>query len=107
MTGRIRSFRKVVTEDQDINKLQAYLEETFEQILKSEIIDGVLLKGIQLDNSKTNSVSHKLDRNILGWLVIRRRAKAQIWDTQDLNTFKSKTLDLQTDTNVNVDLWIF
>jgi len=107
MAGRRRAFRKVVTADKDINQLQQYTEEAFEQIFGSDIIDGVLLKNIELDSSKTNTVNHKLDRDILGWIIIRQRGAASIFDSQDTNVFTKKTLALETNADVTVDIWIF
>lgn len=107
MSNRIKSFRKLTTENRELNRVQDYLGEIFEQILLSEVINGVLLKNIDLTTGQANNVEHKLNRAPLGWTVIRKRADANIWDAQDDNVLKTKTIDLRCDADVTVDLWVF
>jgi hypothetical protein len=103
----VRAFKKVANASEDTQKLQERLDEYFAPITSSAIIDGVLLKNVELTAGVVTEVSHKLGRELLGWIVVRRRANAQVWDTQDSNTFKSRTLWLNTSATVFVDLWVF
>jgi hypothetical protein len=66
----------------------------------------VLLKNLSL-SSGINLVQHKLGRKIQGWIVVRQRADARIWDDQDNNVNVTTTLKLETSAAVEVDLWIF
>jgi hypothetical protein len=103
----LKSFKKIQSEDKDLNKVQSNIEQLIEPFLNSEITDGVLIKNISLDSSITNQVNHKLGRKPLGWIVVRQRANSIIWDSQDTNTKANRTLELSCSANVTIDLWIF
>lgn len=103
----VPDFKKVANTNEETSKLQERLQEFFTPIQKCPLIDGVLLTNISLVSSGTNSVAHKLNRAPLGWLVVRNRSNSIIWDTQDTNSLKTKSLSLQASSNTVVDLWVF
>jgi hypothetical protein len=105
--ARIRGFKRTNVDSDAINKLQDNLDEYFAPFQNSDIIDGILLTNIALTSGSTNLISHKLQREPLGWTITRQRASATIWDSQDTNIFKTKTLALEVSADVIVDLWIF
>lgn len=103
----LKSFKKVSLQDPNGNKLQDNLDDFFRPVINSPIIDGILLKNISLTNGVTNKIDHKLGRTLRGWKVVRQRASAIIWDTQDTNANPSTTLNLNCSAAVVVDLWVF
>jgi len=105
MVTRVRGFKKIGGNRIE-NKAQENTESALTPILRSKILDGVLLKNVSLNNG-TTLVSHKLGRKIEGWIVVRQRSDARVWDDQDNNVNVSTTLKLQTSAAVEVDLWIF
>ncbi len=86
--------------------LQTTWSAVLNPVLKNPLVDGVLLKNITLVVG-SNQINHKLGRNLQGWLIVRLRGAAVVYDTQDSNQMPSKTLLLTSDTGVNVDLWVF
>jgi hypothetical protein len=100
-----RGFKKLGG-DFVATKTQDNIATVVQPFLNSRILDGVLLKNISL-SSGVNTVAHKLGRKIEGWIVVRQRADARIWDIQDSNVNVTSTLKLQTSAAVVVDLWIF
>lgn len=105
--ARIRSFKKIQADDATINKLQENVDEFLLPITNSAIIDGILLTGVVLTTGTTNQVEHKLQRPPLGWIIVRQRANASIWDSQDSNNLKGRLLFLECSANVTVDIWVF
>lgn len=103
----IRAFKKIPTNNKEVDKLQSNIEQFVTPIISSQIIDGILLKDIILQGSTTNEVSHKLGRKLLGWIIIRKRANSTIWDEQDTNKSPSKNLLLNCSNTVTVDIWVF
>lgn len=103
----VKALRKLDSENPELNKIQEYIDQSISPITKSPIINGVLIKGIKLVAGQDNNINHKLDRNISGWIVVRKRETADVWDLQDVNDLKKKTLRLRTDVDNTVDLWIF
>lgn len=67
---------------------------------------GLLLPNISLTTG-ANVVSHKLGRKLQGWIPVRVRASATLYDTQDSNQMPQLTLNLTASANVVVDLWVF
>lgn len=106
-SGSLANLKKVGLKDKETQKLQQNIENAIEPIISKEIIDGVLCKDICLKPNIATEVEHSLGRKPLGWIVVRKRADARIWDVQDFNNNPSRSLSLATSHEVKVDLWIF
>ncbi len=105
--ANIKAFKTISSDDKNITKLQSNISASLDSIVKSPIIDGVLIKNVLLDSTQVNEISHKLDRIPQGYVITRQRAQADIWDSQDTNTNASKTFLLECSANVYVDIWFF
>lgn len=68
--------------------------------------NSLILKNITLTVGN-NVVSHKLGRKLQGWEITRKRAQANIYDTQDSNQMPQLTLTLVSDAAVVVDIKVF
>lgn len=75
-------------------------------IMQSPANYSLVLKGIALING-TTTINHLLGRKLQGWKVVRQRAAASIYDTQDSNQMPDKTLTLVSNAAVTVDLEVF
>lgn len=67
---------------------------------------GWILRNITLANG-TTQVPHLLGRKLQGWSLVRQRASASIYDTQDANQTPQLTLSLVSSAQVSVDLWVY
>lgn len=67
---------------------------------------SLLLKNVSLANG-TTTINHLLGRKLQGWKVIRQRASASIYDSQDANQYPELTLVLVSSAVVVVDLEVF
>lgn len=103
---RAKSYKVIETESEELSRVQTYVAQAIESLAASAILDGILIKNVQLA-SGTNSVQHKLNRALRGYLIIRKRSNVDIWDSQDSNSNPSKTLNLEASATVNVDLYVF
>lgn len=54
-----------------------------------------------------NVVNHLLGRPLQGWKIVRQRAAASIYDTQDSNQTPALTLQLTSSAAVSVDIEVF
>lgn len=106
-SGSLASFKKVGSNDNDLQKVQNNVEAAVNPIISKEIVDGVLLKRVQLSALEVVYVKHGLGRPPQGWIVVRKRADARIWDVQDANDKPKSTLALTCSHDILVDLWIF
>lgn len=106
-SGSLTNFKKLNTKDPQVNKIQENIQNAIEPIILKAILDGVLLKNVCLDPLISNEVVHSLGRAPQGWIIVRKRADARIWDVQDFNRNPSRTLSLTCSHEVEVDLWVF
>lgn len=103
----MKSLKKINGSTNELSRLQSNLENWAVSIQKSGLNDGVLLQNISLTTGATSSIEHKLGRAPVGWIIVRQRANAQVWDSQDANIFKTKSLALECSADVTIDLWVF
>lgn len=100
------TLAKVQTSDRLLNQLQQNIIGGLEIITKNPLASGTFLTNVALA-SGDNTVQTGLDYPITGWLVVRQRASATIYDKQDTNANASTTLVLNASGAVTVDLYIF
>lgn len=100
------SIAKVQTNDRQLNQIQDNVMLSLNPLLKNALLSGALIQEVSLA-SGTNTISHNLGRELQGWFVVRIRASATIYDTQDKNTIPSLTLVLVASAPVVVDLYCF
>jgi hypothetical protein len=65
-----------------------------------------ILSNIALTTGN-NVIPHKLGRNLQGYRIVRQRAPASIYDTQDTNQMPALTLQLVSSAPVVIDLEVF
>ena len=86
--------------------LQTTWAKELNPLLASLFTQGVTLQSVSL-SSGANVVNHTLGHKLNGWLVVRQRAAATFFDTQDLNPTPAVTLNLNASAAVVVDLYVF
>jgi hypothetical protein len=107
MSNSLKRFKKIPSKDNVTKQLQNNVEEAINPIINSQIVDGVLVRDVCLLALKPNLVTHKLGREPLGYVIVRKRADSRIWDVQDDNINKTTTLAITCSHDVQVDLWVF
>ena len=103
----MKKFKKLHSKDPVVKQIQNNVEEVINPVVDKAVIDGVLLKKVCLTPLVANLVAHKLGRDPLGWIVVRKRGDSRIWDIQDINKNSKDTLALTCSHEVLVDLWVF
>lgn len=99
------SLPYVKTNDANFNTLQTQWLSQLNPLLANPMLNGVILKGVVLA-SGSNTITHNLKKPVTGWLIVRNRASATFYDTQDSNT-SSTTLLLTASGATTVDILIF
>ena len=94
------------TTDRSFSLMQNQWAKELNPIIALPFINQNTLKKVALVNGTTN-INHLLGRNLQGWFIIRQRAAANIYDTQDTNLSPDLTLVLVSDAAVVVDLVVF
>lgn len=94
------------TQDRQLNQFQLSLASALQPITSNPAAAPVFLKNVQLSTG-TNRITHLLDRTLQGWVVVRQRASATLYDIQDTNPNQNQTLLLVASAPVSVDLMVF
>jgi hypothetical protein len=94
------------SEDNSLTLLQTAWATQINPVLSLPQSSGIILKNVSLILGD-NTIDHRLGRDLQGWQLIRVRAAATIYDKQDSNQLKSRTLVLNSSAPVVVDLFVF
>lgn len=95
------------TADRQLNQFQQALRSALQPITSLPTSSSTILTNIALVTGQVNTINTGLGYPLSGWYIIRQRAQAVIWDSQDSNTNPNNTLILNTSANVTVDIIIF
>ena len=99
---RPRDFRTFSSEDEEINKLQVNIVETFFPLVSSPISGAALVGPVQLSTAPTQ-VAHKLGREFKGWLVVSPNAAENIFELARNST----SVTLQATGDVSASILVF
>ncbi len=96
----------MLPQKQPIELMQTSWAEQLNPVISNPLMSGQILKLVTLQIG-SNAINHKLGRALQGWYIVRQRAAANIYDTQDSNTRPNLTLLLTSDAVVTADLFVF
>ncbi len=91
---------------EDVSRIQDNVARVADPLVALQLLNGRLLQSVALTIG-TNLVSHGLGRSLVGWIPVRLRASATIYDTQDSNPAPAQTLRIVASAAATVDLWVF
>lgn len=104
--SRPRTFRKLNSGDDEVQQLQANIEQAIAPVIKSPILNGVLLTNVSIVFGD-NKIEHKLGRKMIGYFVIARAAGVTLFDSVNGGTDLDKFLTLNSSGTTTISLWIF
>lgn len=90
----------------EFSLLQTMWKSILDPIVSNLITQGIVLKNVQLQIG-SNAINHGLGRALQGWVIVRKRGAAAIYDTQDQNQSPQLTLLLTSDAVVNINIEVF
>lgn len=99
-------LQRIQTGDRVLNMIQDNVSNILDPYSSKEILQGQILQKVRLTTG-TNIVPHNLNRTLIGWFLVRQRASATIYDTQDAQTNPQTFLSLVSSANVTVDIYVF
>ena len=112
-----KTYRKLYVNPKDpmagvLNSVQDHIAQSITPLAESEIVDGNLIKEIDLTTGADNLIEHKLGREPLGWIVVRKFAAVDIYesltDSSGSSYDRKKFITFQVGTNMtDVHFWIF
>lgn len=102
----LRTFTKIPSGDRVLDQVQEGVAQALNPLASNPSNDKTLLASVNLAVG-LNLVAHTLGRKLTGWTVVRQRAQAQLWDSQDSASAPEKFLYLNASVAVTVDLEVF
>lgn len=94
------------TKNEEINRIVNNFDNAISPVLSNPFLDYSLITNVSLTTGD-NLVDHKLSRAPVGWVVVRKRSSANLYDKQDTNTTPTKTYVINSDAAVTVDIYFF
>lgn len=94
------------TQDPDLATVQRNLVRVLQPVFNTPTLGGNLLTQQTLAIG-INNINHGLGRTLNGWQIVRQRAQANIWDSQDANKTPQLTLALNSSAAVVCDIYVF
>ena len=92
----------------EMTMMQTRWSQILSPLLNLPLVKGSVLQSVALSSSASpNVINHKLGRNLQGWFLVRNRANAVVWDSQDSNSTPNLTLNLLCSADVTVDIYVF
>lgn len=95
------------TNDRQLNTFQTALASALQPITMNPIAACTIITKVTLTSGKINVIPVGLPQALQGWFLVRSRANALVWDSQDTNTTPSQNLLLNTTADTVVDIAIF
>ena len=100
----ISGFKRLKTKDPELDRVQTNIGELSTQLEMVPLLDGHILKDIALSTSAT-MVEHKLGRKPLGWIIVRKNAAQDIYESG--SSLDTKYLTLTAAGTVTASIWVF
>jgi hypothetical protein len=94
----------VQLKDKDVQQMQEAVVNKINQITSFDPLSGIILKDQTLA-SGNNDVPHKLKRKCQGWIITKKDAAADIYQSESSDD--TKFLRLVSSGAVTVDIWVF
>jgi hypothetical protein len=91
------------TQDLVVSQLQSTWSQALNPLLRNPANNSYILEKIPLV-AGPNVVNHLLGRKLIGWRIVRQRADASIYDTQDSNNTPALTLNLVSSADAVCDI---
>lgn len=98
---------KIASSDPVLDRVQEHIEQSFQAVTRNPLIDGVLIENVSLVSASTNIIEHKLSREVIGYIIVSKSSDSNVWDDLKAQTKKKLFLNLETDVDTTVSLWIF
>ena len=91
----------------EATNLQREIQDFADTISSSAIIEGQLIKNVELDASQDNIVPHSLNRAIRGYIVVGRIANSMIYDSLKANRHPARQFIVNCTADVTASFWVF
>jgi hypothetical protein len=100
------AFRVLKTENHDLNRVQDEITKAFAELKLQIGQNGVLLENQSIATADT-IINHGLGRKYRGWIVVKKIANVDIWESTSTNHRPELGIILKASSAAVVTLWVF
>lgn len=100
----MKAFKTLQHDEDAISRFQDNVQTSFQQVMRSLIIDGVLIRDMTLTTGKDNVLNHKLGRKALMCIIAKQDTNTNVWQAD--STDQNNTLILHCGANCTVSVWV-
>lgn len=100
-------FPTIVTEDEDLNKVQRNIEITLDPMVQNPTLDRRLIRNQSMLSVGINVINHGLGRMPLGWNIVDQDGPSVFWSGQNLNQNANMSIWLYSSNNCTISLEVF
>lgn len=94
------------SQSREMSAMQTAWASMLNPMIENPITQGLFLPNVELSMG-ANSIDHRLGHKVRGWIVVRKRSAADIYDMEASNTMPTLKLNLNASAAVSVDLYVF
>jgi len=100
-------FSKIDSKDEILSRVQDNIAYVLNPLLTNDILSGNIIKKITFQSNIDTKVSHGLDRPYLGYFILTQNNFGQLILSNIDNTNKKQYIILQSNSTMEVDLYVF
>jgi len=98
----------VITDDYQLSKVQDAAVESFSGLpTQFPVINGNTVTATAPAATTDFAVNHKLGRAIAGWIVVRKNANANVWESATANPRPTDQVIFQASAKANLTFYFF
>ena len=91
----------------ELSMMETQWSSQLNPLLANPANQSSILQNVSLKAGVNNVINHLLGQKLQGWTLVRKRASASVWDSQDSNQTPQLTLILNTSADVVCDIEVF
>lgn len=103
----IKKLVKYKSKDPVVDGMMDNIENIFETIFRSKVIDGVLIKDVKFTANKDTVIPTNLNRNYIGWVIVDSNNFAVYMRSPTKNTTPNLKIILRSNVDSLASIWIF
>jgi hypothetical protein len=102
----IKALKTIQAKDYVVDTIQRNVKDFSRQLELNPLLAGIMVKDVALSASSSNTVNHKLGRALIGWIIVRNNANANVWENAT-QALPARNITLETSADCTVSIYIF
>lgn len=100
----VSAFKRLKSSTPELDRVQDNIQQYTTQLDTNPLLGGVLIKDVALSTTEVK-VEHKLGREPQGWLIVKKNAAQDIYESSSF--LPKRYLSLTAAGTVTASIWVF